>query len=231
MMTMTRVVLFVCLLLWGKAVAHANLILNGDFETNSAAGSNFNLANVDFNALFANGTAFGTSEELDLVTANDFGIAPKNGKWKVGLHQKSSVPGSFDGFSLELASNVVTGTLYHLHFFAAGHPDFPLAGLQIGLSNNPSDFGTILFSGLPTSASAWSQFEYFDFTALMDAAFLTVRNDPAYFDGYVFVDDLSLVTTVPEPSTLLLIGSALIGFWVLRGRRNRRAGNLSILHR
>ena len=183
----------------------ANMIINGDFENNSATGTDFNLNNSAFNSKMHNATAFGTSEEIDLVTGTDYGIIPRSGKWKLGLHQRTIDPTRVDAFSLELSSQVLNGSNYVLQFYAAGFSSAPIGPVEIGLSDNPSDFGVLIYTGLPTSDSAWTQFNH-AFNAPVDAAYLTVRN-AAETDMYVFVDNFSLV---PEPATLCLLALGTI---------------------
>ena len=103
-------------------VACGELLANGDFENNSAASTLFNLTNADFAATMADATAFGTAEELDIVTGLDFGSAPISGDWKVGLHSQDD--GDFDAFSLDLVQPVSSGTPLTLSFFAVGEPVF-----------------------------------------------------------------------------------------------------------
>ncbi len=190
--------------------AHANLIINGDFEDNTAVGSQFNLTNAEFNAIVANVTAFGTSEEIDL-SGTDHGIAPQSGMWKIGLHQRTEA-GFVDAFSFELSASIVSGNEYSLQFFAAGIESDPIGPVEIGLSSSATEFGVLVFSGTPLSSTEWTQFDH-AFSAPIDASYLTVRN-ATLADMYALVDNFSLV---PEPSTLTL----LIIPWLALGRRRR----------
>ena len=99
--------------------ASANLLLNGDFENNSAGGTLFNMSNAAFTSTVANATGFGTSEELDLVTGTGFGIAPQSGNWKVGMHQRSNLATNRDELSLDLSAPLTVGDSYDLAFYAA----------------------------------------------------------------------------------------------------------------
>lgn len=120
----------------GKAQANANMIINGDFENNTAAGTMYNMSNAEFSSVVANATAFGTSEELDLVaTGSGWGIDPESGSWKVGLHQRTDNLTHVDAFSFDLSSPVISGNTYDLQFFAAGIYGYPLGQVEIGLSS------------------------------------------------------------------------------------------------
>lgn len=197
--------------------ARGNLTINGDFEDNTETLSQFNMGNSTFTTAVADATAFGTSEEIDLVTGAVWGIAPQSGEWKLGLHQKYSNPTNVDAFSLDLSAAVVSGKYYALQFFAVGHTDDPLGPVEIGLSDSATSFGTLIFSGTPAGTTEWTQFDY-TFSAPVNASFLTVRNATVY-DMYVFVDNFSLVETIPAPSALLL-SCAGIGLtnWLRRRR-------------
>ncbi len=182
--------------------AQANLIINGDIEDNTAFGSTFNMTNAIFNTKVANATAFGTSEEIDLVTGSGYGIAPQSGDWKLGLHQAATT--NVDAFSLDLSSPVISGNTYALQFFAAGlatTTTYPFGSVEIGLSSSATNFGTLIFSGAPTSIEVWTQFDH-GFVAPVNASFLTVRN-ATETDMYAFVDNFSLI---PEPATVALLG-------------------------
>ncbi|MBP7052680.1 MAG: hypothetical protein KBE65_16845 [Phycisphaerae bacterium] len=200
--------------------AQANVIANGDIEDNTAVATIFNMSNATFDATVADATAFGNSQEIDLVTGLDFGIAPQSGNWKLGLHQYGGYPTYADAFSLDLLSPVVSGNAYVLQFFAASKQGSGWGSVEIGLSDSASSFGTLIFSGAPTSETEWTQFDY-SFVASVDASFLTVRNGAEY-NMYAFVDNFSLVegtAAIPAPAAVLLgsVGAGLVS-WLRRRR-------------
>jgi hypothetical protein len=195
--------------------ACGNLLLNGNFENNSASASS-QLSNAQFNAVVADATAFGSADEIDLITSTDFGIAPQSGNWKIGLHNQLAT-GFNDAFSATLSSPVVAAGSYHLRFFAAlfGQREGPL---EIGLSNSPTNFGTLIFSATPASPTSWTQFDH-DFAAAAGASYLTVRMNNSSGDIYAFIDNISLTeAVVPEPTMVLLLalGLALLPLRVFR---------------
>lgn len=215
-----RLLLFLFLI--GTSNARANFILNGDFEDNTATSTQFNLTNSSFNAIVANATSFNAGQgEIDLVTSNDFGIAPQSGDWKLGLHT-SAIPGYFDVFSFDLSSMVVAGNIYSLQFFGAEDVGY-VGEIEIGLSSTATDFGTLIRTASPHSSSVWTQFDLV-FLAPMNASFLTVRSAPTGGEErYSYVDNFSLTESalpgVPLPATFWLFGSGLMWFVVARRRR------------
>ena len=195
------------------APSDADIILNGDFEDNTATSSIFNLSNASYNVVVADSTAFGLRNEIDLVTGGDLGIDPQSGDWEVELNE-TGAQGTFDALSLVLSVPVVSGNSYSLEFFVgkSGTAD-------IGLSSVATDQGSVIFSGASTGASGeWTQYNH-TFTAAENASFLTVAASLGG-GGKIAMDNISL-TQVPEPSTALLIGLGIIGAGV-QGRRRRR---------
>src|SRR5262245_20867910 len=83
-----------------------NLIINGSFETNTAGVTSYNLSNAAFNATVGSATAFGTAEEIDLITfGSPYGSPPQDGSWKLAIH--TQLNGTFyDAFSFNLSSSV-----------------------------------------------------------------------------------------------------------------------------
>lgn len=204
--------------LMAAAPANANLILNGDFENNSATGTLFNMSNPMFTSTVANATAFGTSEELDLVTSTDFGIAPQSGNWKVGMHQRSNNSTNRDEFSLDLSAPLNAGSSYNLSFYAAGLSSNSLGLIEVGVSGSATAFGSLVFSATPTSSAAWDLFQT-TFIAPIAATHLTFSVSPV-FDGYAFVDNATL-DAVPVPASALLLGSVMIAAGAYRKLKAR----------
>lgn len=196
--------------------ASANMVKNGDFENHSYLSTQFNLSNAGFTANVDFATAFGGSEELDVVTGTDFGISPVSGKWKVGLHQRPDNPANVDAFSLELSWAVMTGGAYTLSFYTAGNSSStaPRGPIEIGLSSSPSSFGTLIFSGTAESNTAWTQFMH-HFVSPVDATYLTIRNSTTPGNMYAFVDDVSLV---PAPG---VVGALAFAAGMAATRRRR----------
>lgn len=203
--------------------ASANLVLNGDFENHSASATAFNLTNAAFTAMVANATGFGTSNELDLVTGTSFGIVAQSGSWKVGLHQNTNASTNRDAFSLTLSHSLAIGSSYDLSFYAVGLASNPRGPVEFGVSDIATDFGTLVYSVIPSSTSQWGLHET-TFTAPIDGNYLTVRASSRY-DGYAFVDNISLTPTVPVPAPIAMLAALLAGAMAY-GRRTCRKKHL-----
>jgi hypothetical protein len=191
---------------WGasRGVAQGqNLVTNGDFENNSAGSTQYNRTNAQFTGFMATSTAFGGSEELDIVTGSALGIPPQSGNWKVGLHQRTNDPANVDAFSLLLSSATVNGGSCTVSFYATGVPGAALGTTEIGLSNNPSDFGTLIASGTPSNSTAWHLFSA-NIVSPGSFSYITVRNSLLPTGNYAFIDNLSL--EVPAPGAVALLG-------------------------
>lgn len=158
--------------------AAQNLILNGDFESNTFSdGCHWNLLNFQVTAGLANLIAFGTAAEIDVMKRDDncgFLGPPQSGRTKLAIHRQPE--GSVDAFAFELSHPVMVGKTYEITFYAwmftATIPP-PYADVEIGLSNDPASFGTLVFSGTP-GIDEW-QLLTGTFEAPMDAMYLTVQ--------------------------------------------------------
>lgn len=167
----------------------------------TAIGCVFNISNAGFTAAMANATGFGEANELDIMQAppctGDFGFPAQSGAFKIGLHQRTFA--GEEAFSLELTSPVIAGQAYTLTFFASQLVDAVAGPVEVGLSSSATDFGTLVATGLPLSAEAWTEFTS-TFVAPVDAAHLTVRQSTV-FDSFSFVDNFQL----GEPAECFLV--------------------------
>src|SRR5262245_48955515 len=99
-----------------------DLVINGDFEDNSAVGCDFDLSNSAFASEVSDALAFGDAQEIDVMkdpAGCGYGLPPISGKTKLGITRLSGPGGRVDAFSLTLWEPVEAGQKYHLRFFAA----------------------------------------------------------------------------------------------------------------
>lgn len=203
--------LFAC-----PALAGGNLLLNGSFESNSAAGTTYNMANATFNTTVDDATAWGGSSEIDLMTfGGGFGTDPVDGAWSLALHAR--VDGAVDAFSFHLSQSISAGNSYDLSFFATANTSFDAgnAAVEIGISGDDTSFGTLVYSTGALPLDAFALFAT-TFVAPVSGDFLSVRGTGT--STWAHLDGFELTKTIPAPGALALLGVAgALG----RGRRRR----------
>ena len=101
--------LLVPLVICALPTAAQNMILNPDFENTTSVGCDFNLFNAQFTAKMANATAYGISEEIDIMTGPCIDLAPQSGAVKIDLHHVDA-QGGHDAFTFDLCTPVIAGT-------------------------------------------------------------------------------------------------------------------------
>jgi len=186
-----------------------NLLLNGDFESNTASGCDFNLANTTFTGMMANCVGFGTANEIDIMLgACGYGSPPQSGTTKVGIACKYPYTSDVDAFGMELSAPLVSGASYRLVFYVEAElysfsPD--IGNVEIGVSTTGSAFGTLVLTGTP-SGSGWTRIEG-SFTAPMAATWLTVRQQTStdswnHVDNFVLEPDFALSSRGSCPGSM-----------------------------
>ena len=199
----------------GQLVSAKNLVINGDFELNSAAACDFNVENNTFDAKMPSCRSFGSmpngasNGEVDIMTSGScgWGLPAPSGVTKLGI--SGHLLGNEDRVSMKLFSPLQVGATYTLSFSAlsvfTGIGDPNPGPLDVGLSQSPTDFGTLLFSATPTTVS-WTTYTL-DFSATSAATYLTVRGGQAG-EFWNHVDAFSLVPAVGPWS---IVGAGLAG--------------------
>jgi len=175
----------------------SNLLVNGDFENRTRpSGCYDNQSNAQVTADLPGITAFGPADEIDIYADGTpclYGLPPQSGIVKLAIDHQSNGPQ--DAFAFSLTTPVVAGTSYDFSCYAAPNRDFGGAtgAVDIGLSNNPLDFGTLVWTGTPAAVEVWSHLTQ-TFIASMNASYLTVRADGP-LQSWLHVDNFSLSPT------------------------------------
>lgn len=189
---------FIVLLLSIPQKSQCQVLLNGDFENNSAVFSQYNISNTQYNSFMMDSKAFGTYGNMDIIDTNIFcGSGAQHGNWYVGI-----TGGGGDMISLKLSDSLIPGNLYHLSFYdrfpaydtPESHP------FQIGLSQSDTSFGTVIYNAPLADTCIWTQ-RNFSFTAPNNGQFITVRlASGTAFDSWCHLDNMVFTANLSIPS-------------------------------
>jgi hypothetical protein len=174
----------------------AQVILNGDFETNTLTQCSYNMQNSVFTGSVANAYAFGSGNEIDMQDNSCAFGAPASGSWFASI--SSSSTGNIDAFSLGLSAPLIAGNQYVVSFYNKANTDFTyIDSLLIGISSDSMSFGSQMFITQPIVGS-WSM-STFSFTPSSNMKFITVTNK-GDTTGWNFIDNFVItdVTGIGE---------------------------------
>ncbi len=174
------------------AKGFAQVILNGDFENNTAATCEFNLSNAEYSDKMLNSWGIGPNQELDIQTFTCGYAVPPSRNWFVSLSKIP--PATYDELSLKLSSNLIAGNTYKISYleFSADTFENEIVPLEIGLSTNAFDFGQLIYTSIPI-LNTWT-LRTFSFVAPNNGDYITVRIDSAgTLKGWNFVDNFKFV--------------------------------------
>lgn len=151
----------------------SQVILNGDFEVNNAASDvdRLNLSNDEFNQLMPFCTSFGidSEAEIDLITSPNFQGGAFSGSWYVGIAAEK------DQFSMQLSEPFEVGASYTLSFYDATRQGICGGRVQVGVSDSPDAFGSVIYTGPEPQTGVWTP-RIVTFNAPINGQYLTVRS-------------------------------------------------------
>lgn len=178
----------------------ANMLVNGDFENSlfDPGACLFNWPNAGITANVPGITAYGALNAIDftkVATSCGFGPPPQSGVAKVSIERTNLA----DEFSIAITGGVVAGTAYTLTFYASRDIIPPSSGaVEIGLSNNASAFGTLVYTSPSPGTSGWTAIST-SFEAPVNASHLTVRVAPGA-PALIHLDTFSLEPVGATPN-------------------------------
>lgn len=187
-----RFLCFLFLCLRTQIGCFAQSILNGDFEINTASADVMSYPNTTYNSYMAYSTAFGTADQIDILTSDHCGLA-QHGNWYLGLAYKS-LSGNTDALSLELSNELVCGNIYTITYHDRGCTEGStgIVALDIGVSPSSNNFGTLVFQGTLPIDSVWSE-KSFSFIAPTNGLYITIRAAIGSFTSdWIHVDNFTL---------------------------------------
>jgi choice-of-anchor C domain-containing protein len=186
-------------------------------------------ASAQATSIFFNGFNFpDTPPAVDVTVFNGGAIGPwtvggDSVDWIGGYWQPAEGNGSIDvsgnaAGSVSTTLSTVAGQTYYLSFYLAGNPDNGggIRSVQVQVGDLDQLF-TFDSTGYSHASMGWIHVE--------SVAFLAAGNDTLTFTSLdlnqfgAALDGVSVSDTkIPEPATLVLIGSGLIGIGLLRRR-------------
>lgn len=197
-----RTILFILSIVLIKT-GYPQKFINGDFEATTAVGDQINLNNMQLNKMLTAVKAFGTYGDVDIITSSAYGgSGAQQGHWYVAITGNGT-----DIISLELTKPLIKGKSYSISFYDRASGGYSANPIQIGLSNNDTVFGSVIYTCDETpQLNQWKQHN-FNFKAKENAKYITVQMPGGDLQTWANLDNFNM-GPVECSDDLKLIASA-----------------------
>jgi hypothetical protein len=217
-----RLLIAACALSAGYA--QANLLTNGSFENTGGTfvGDSNLVDQISSGSMTIPGwTATNGVPTAWIENGNPYGISASNGSFFLDLTNYANF-GTY-GAVTQSVTGLTVGASYVLTFDLGYGGNSTLFGGPVTVRATAGNSSGIFTSGSGTPNPAVWDGETFNFTAASATEALTITGLSTTGGFYIGIDnadlELATVAPVPEPGTIVLLGTLLLGFgWLVRRR-------------